>query len=658
MLLVLIKICSFLLPLALALTVPANGYGKYFAGTSDPGRSLNDPPPVEVRLLIRRGLELAENGKFREALIAFQRARTLAPNYLPAHLEYIRVKERIFGRFNAVEAEYRSLLQREPDNPVYLMANYFRYDGSLDRGALEKVARLAPEWAWGHYAKALLLEDREPEKAVAEYLKCIDAQPIATQPYYKLINLQTKLNRIDDAIATAEKFAAQPELRSQGLQVLWRLCLDKANGSQQARDDLKRQLQQMANASTTVSILAAVRSAYTNLLNDDESARELEAKIHKLDPAWYPTRGMLLSGPFFNISGIPRYIVLTNRQLALYNQTRELAENPDPRQRILRRERLLSLHPSPTLKRLIYEDIFKLAVDSDDAIATLKYARLLYNLDHTDTQVLAKAALVLAKRRQDLDQADRYARIAVAATAEFRPPRRPPNTPRKIFKDYFPEQKQRETYVETRATALHALALVFHQKFNDRQAEIALRKSIDAKPATARTLLLVAILRKLGRNTEADALAAKITQELGDLLARKFVNEPVANLELRSIDGSHYDLASLKGRVILINFWATWCGPCRQELPILVDLYRKYKDRGLEILSISTDDDPPLVSAFAREYKLTFPVFNDASASDRLRVESIPTTLFIGRDGIIHYRKVGFNEQSLDEIEAVINKLL
>ena len=648
------------LPLLLLLTlaISANTYAKNSTTQLHQGLSLNAPPPVKVRLLIKRGRELAENGDFQQALLKFQRARYLAPNYLPAHVEYIQLKEKILGRFSAVAAEYRSLLQREPDNPVYLMANYSRYEGSLQRDALEKVARLAPEWAWGHYAKALLLADREPEKAVAEYRKCIDAEPLASNAYYRLINLQTKLKRIDDAIATAERFAAQPELRPNGLQVRWRLLLEKANGSQEAKDRLKQQLAETANASTTVGILAAVRTAYANLLNDDASAREVEAKIRKLDPAWYPTRGVTFSAPLFNISGTPRYVVLTNHQLALYNQTRELAESPDPRQRIIRREALLSLSPGPALKRVIYEDIFRLAVDSDDAVATLKYAPVLYNLDHSDTQVLAKAALVLAKQRFNLDQADRYARMAVQATAEFRPARRSPNTPQKIFNDYFPEQKQREAYAENRATALHALALVLHQRGNDRQAEIVLRKSIAAKPATARTLLLLAILRKLGRNSDAEALAAKITEQLGDLLARKFVNEPVENLALKSIDGSRYELASLRGRVVLINFWATWCGPCREELPILVDLYRKYKERGLEILSISTDDDQALVSTFARQYKLTFPVFYDAGTKDQLRVEVIPTSVFVGRDGIIHYRKVGFNEESVAEIEAVINKLL
>src|SRR5690349_21701419 len=138
-----------LLTLALSTTLYARGSSRAL----DRGRSLNAPPPVKVRLLVKRAMELAENGEFRQAMMVFRRARSLAPNYLPAHVEYIRIKEKILGRFSAVEAEYKSLLQREPDNPVYLMANYFRYDGSLRRDALEKVVKLAPEWAWGHYAK-------------------------------------------------------------------------------------------------------------------------------------------------------------------------------------------------------------------------------------------------------------------------------------------------------------------------------------------------------------------------------------------------------------------------------------------------------------------------------------------------------------------------
>jgi thiol-disulfide isomerase/thioredoxin len=366
----------------------------------------------------------------------------------------------------------------------------------------------------------------------------------------------------------------------------------------------------------------------------------------------------MFSGVFFNESGIPRYVVLTNRQLAIYNDTRESLESPTPEERIRKREGLLLLNLNATLRRVICEDIFRLAVASNDVARILKYAEVLHQIDPMDTGVLANAALVLAKNRRGLNRALSYARIAAKGTAEFRRAERLPNTPRKIFETYFSEQKQQEAYEQNRAVALEALGSVLYQIGKYEEAEIALRKSLNLKPSKERTTSLIRALRKLYRIDEADALLAKINKDLEKTLEQKLVNEPFEDFHLNSIDGRLYNLGSLKGKVILINFWATWCGPCKDELPVLVKLYEKYRGRGLEILSISTDDDQGLVAPFAAGYKLTFPVFHDTGIKNRLRVDVIPTSIFVGRDGMIHYRKVGFDQQSKEEIEAVINHLI
>jgi thiol-disulfide isomerase/thioredoxin/predicted Zn-dependent protease len=625
----------------------------------DKGQSLNEPPTDEVRALVSRGVELAEDDRVDEAVAVLKKALSLSPNYLRAHIEYRKIRENYLGQFDEVEAEYESLLKREPDNPVYLMALYYRSNGSFGRGSLEKVAEIAPEWAWGHYAKALLLSDMEPEKAVGELLKCIEEEPSASEAYYRLIGLQeTKLKRIEDAIATAEKFAAQPDLRAKGLAVLWRLRLEKANESEDAKESLKKELQKLAYDSNDIKLLRSISMAYYNLLKDEESARLIEDKIHRIDPTWYPTRGEVLSNVFLNESGVPRYVVLTNRQLAIYNGTREAAESPDPQERIRRREDLLSLNPNPVLKRLIYEDIFRLAVKSNDVVATLKYADALYRIDQSDTAVLAKTAMVLAKKRVGLNKALRYARIAEKATAEFRLTQRPPNTPENIFESQFPERKQRETYIENRATALDALGWVLYQRGNYQEAESALRKSFNARPSTARRSSLIAVLRKLGRKEEAERLAAVMNRELAELLKRNFVSEPVKDFQLESISGSRYALSGLKGKVVLINFWATWCGPCREELPVILKLYEKYKERGLEVMAISTDEERELVAQFAKQYRLTFPVFYDTAMKDYFKADVIPTSIFVGRDGKVRYRKIGFNEENIGELEAVINELI
>lgn len=647
---------SMILPIALILSSSALGEGQSLV---DKGQGLNAPPSDEVRALVKRGVELVEDDRLDEAAAALKKALSLSPNYLRAHIEYRNIKESFLGHFDEVETEYASLLKREPDNPVYLMAIYYLSRGDFGRTSLEKVVQIAPEWAWGHYAKALLLSDKEPEKAVSELLKAIEKDPAASEAYHLLIGLQeTKLKRIEDAISTAERFAAQPSLRAKGLPELWRLRLEKAGMSEEAKETLKSELQQLADASTDINVLTSVRSAYTALLKDRDSARSLEDKMRKVDPAWYPMRGWRFTRVAVNESGVPRYVVLANRQLAIYNKTRDITESLDPAEKIRRLEDLLALNPNSALRRMIYEDIFRIAVKENDVPVTIKYGEALYAIDPSDSGVFAKMALVLAKRRVDLKQALQYARMAEKATAEFRLARRPPNTPNDIFEQLFPEQKQREAYEENRASALNALGRVLYQMGNYKEAESALRQSVNIKRSTTRMSHLVETLRKLGRGEEADRISAESDEEFAESVRRNFVNEPLKDFQLEPIDSSKQTLSALKGKVVLINFWATWCGPCREELPNLVRLYERYKGRGFEVIAISTDEDRKKVPQFVREYRLTFPVFYDMGMKDYFDASVVPTNVFIDREGKMRYRKVGFDEESLRELEAVINELI
>jgi thiol-disulfide isomerase/thioredoxin len=635
---------------------------SYGVGTGqslgDKGQSLNEPPPGEVRALVKRGVELAEEDRLDEAVATLKKAVALSPSYLRAHIEYRNIKQNFLGQFDEVETEYDTLLKREPDNPVYLMALYYLSSGDFGRASLEKVAHIAPEWAWGHYAKALLLREKEPEKAADELLKCIQKDPSASEAYYLLIELQTKLKRIDDAIATAERFAAQPDLHANGLLVLWRLRLVKANQSEEAKEALRSELRQLAAANPDIGVLGSIRSAYSDLLNDREMARRIEDEMRKVDPAWYPMRGWRFTKVILNESAVPRYVVLANRQLVIYNKTRELAKNSDPQEKIRELEVLLSQNPSPALKRLIYEDIFHISVKANDIRATLKYGEALHEIDPSDTGVFVKMAMVLANNRADLNKALQYARNAEAATAEFRPIQRPANTPKNIFERHFSAQMQREAYEENRASALDALGWVLYRRGNYKQAESALRRTVNTKRSATRLSHLVAVLRKLGRKNEADRLAAEADKELVALVRRNLVNEPVKDLQLEPLDGSRQTLSALQGKVVLINFWATWCGPCREELPDLVRLYEKYKGKGFEVIAISTDKDRQNVLPFVRRFKPTFPVFYDTGLQDYFNANAIPTNIFIDRVGKMRYRKVGFDAEDMREIEAVVNELI
>jgi thiol-disulfide isomerase/thioredoxin len=134
-----------------------------------------------------------------------------------------------------------------------------------------------------------------------------------------------------------------------------------------------------------------------------------------------------------------------------------------------------------------------------------------------------------------------------------------------------------------------------------------------------------------------------------------------ANLDftVKDMNGVPLNLASLKGRPVLINVWATYCGPCKIETPDLVALYDKYKDTGFAIVGISFDDSPEDLRTFAAGYKILYPILA-ASDRDDLRQAyetiGIPTSWFIRRDGTISETRVGIG--STDELEKSIRALL
>ena len=112
------------------------------------------------------------------------------------------------------------------------------------------------------------------------------------------------------------------------------------------------------------------------------------------------------------------------------------------------------------------------------------------------------------------------------------------------------------------------------------------------------------------------------------------------DFELHSVDDKKYKLSNLKGNVVVLNFWATWCGPCRMEIPDFNDLYSKNKDNGLIILGISTDDSKRQLTNFLKTYKIDYPVLYGSSkqiskiSNDYGGIMALPTSIIIDRKGI------------------------
>lgn len=118
---------------------------------------------------------------------------------------------------------------------------------------------------------------------------------------------------------------------------------------------------------------------------------------------------------------------------------------------------------------------------------------------------------------------------------------------------------------------------------------------------------------------------------------------PAPDFSLDTLAGERIQLADLKGQVVLINFWATWCGPCEAEMPLLEDRYTTYKDSGFTVLAVNVDEDVEVIQPFVDEYALTFPILLDPGSvvHDLYRVRGYPTSLFVDREGNIINVHVG-----------------
>lgn len=114
---------------------------------------------------------------------------------------------------------------------------------------------------------------------------------------------------------------------------------------------------------------------------------------------------------------------------------------------------------------------------------------------------------------------------------------------------------------------------------------------------------------------------------------------------LETLDGETVTLSDLRGQVVIVNLWATWCGPCRLEMPAFKKAYEEYKDRGLVILAVNStsQDTVSAVETFVAEYQLSFTVLMDYKgvAARLYKLSALPTTFFIGRDGVIRRAVVG-----------------
>lgn len=169
---------------------------------------------------------------------------------------------------------------------------------------------------------------------------------------------------------------------------------------------------------------------------------------------------------------------------------------------------------------------------------------------------------------------------------------------------------------------------------------------LEAEPAADETMAPVA-------SHDADTLTGDEEQDGGACMA----NAKPANMDfkIKDLDGKDVQLSSYKGKVVLLNFWATWCGPCKAEIPGFVELQNQYGKDGLVVVGYSVDDDAPKARAFMNEYKVNYPVLLGLGREDVQDaygpIWGIPASFIIGRDGRVCKKHLGIAPKAVFEKE-------
>jgi thiol-disulfide isomerase/thioredoxin len=158
------------------------------------------------------------------------------------------------------------------------------------------------------------------------------------------------------------------------------------------------------------------------------------------------------------------------------------------------------------------------------------------------------------------------------------------------------------------------------------------------------------------------ALLACASLLLSCVASADIVGQPAPDFALRSMKGPSVRLSEHLGEVVIINFWASWCGPCRQEMPLLDALYGKYQRAGLVLLSVNIDETLDPAIEMAQTLKVSYPVLFDTrkEVSRAYDVGSMPVTVLVDRAGVVRYvsegYKPGYEKRYTEKLRELLNE--
>ena len=624
------------------------------------------PDPETARKLYREAISLDRGDDRDRMLELFRQAVEHDPEFTEAHREIIRLAE----DKNQLRQEYEERVSANPGSAVfhYLLGEVT--EGDTKQTHYEKTIELDPGSPWGYLGLAELLRKRRTfDEAIANYQRVLERDPASDPGHRGLARTYGLMGRREDEIAAYRKMISE--------------LPDVARGYWGLRDAYKKAERESEAASLLRQIYERFRSDPGNgglaLYEIAESVEDQDEKVR----LWNRFIEDYPSGPnhVHVYDYLMEHYVETDSEKA-EALARECLENDE-------------LSDDKRLKQYAYEALFDLYGRSGETRKESKLARGLLESGYANPMVYIRVAVHYEKAGQtelairfyeralDFANPDSVHGTVLFTSGKPRPEMldevagnvragvsyevgRLLNKARKhqeAVEALLPvvgmwdragnlihfelAAAYEDTGQHQEALKHYASSLIDHLHDPARKPLESLFAEVHGSIEGLNQYVLDHVTRVKTEGSVAVSAPTALNLDEAILRARGLSSGQAPEFNLQTLAGESVRSAELKGKVVVLDFWATWCGPCVEELPQFQATVDRWADRPeVVFLAVSVDEDEDVVRRFMKKNEYDFPVARDDKVDDDFGVSALPTIVLIGREGRIQYRHVGFDSEA------------
>jgi tetratricopeptide (TPR) repeat protein len=641
-----------------------------------------------------RAKQHSTSGEQDKAVEELKLAIQIAPEFIEAHREFQDIQR---NKTESLIREYDSYTRQNPKSAAfrYLLGRVYSQAGRRNEAEVEylKALKLNPHFSWALLSVGLMMRDRgETSQAADAFEKARQKADSGLALHYSLASNLLSVKKYDSALEEATTVLQIDPLYFAAYPIKWRSKVNLSD-AEKTLPEISNEIQQLElQHPKDIKALEAIQQGYELIIDKAGMARTRNA-ILAVDPNYFKNKQY---PRIFSSTASNNRFEFTGPNAKRFVDSKDLA---DPKKQLdVLRDIEKEITDADIKFYLIYPEIFRSYINSGD----------LANAEGM-LETLEKGgmpAFRLATHRTELARA--YLRHKIKLDQALEQVEKADISLREHIKQYPPEKSVQNIIDFVRrslAQSLHARGLILTAKGQTEKAIAAFAESVKEKEEEENTLDLGLLYIRTGRIDEgikmllsAYSFEGQRSQEARQALEREYgkrknttaleillketVNQrrlesrtaltfetpallprnearPAPMFELATLSGRKVSLSNFKGKVLLINFWSTWCVPCLKEFPFIQKIYEERKEKDFELAMISVDDELNRISLFLKKNpSQALMLASDEQVGKVYELHGVPLLVLIDRNGMIRYRKTGFEVKDEEKLRQAIDTLL